>query len=127
MRDSGKQDGSRSCRAPHAPARCARPNPGLPGRGQCHREYHREYSTARVPSWQAWRGSTASTRGRRGGELGAHAGLFIVGPLVMVQIALKAFDQFQDLFGWIPLLAAFLRKQKRSGETTVEAQTDAIP
>ena len=38
-------------RARRALARCACPNPALPGRGQCHREY-----------------STASTRGRRGGE-----------------------------------------------------------
>ena len=34
-------------------------SPNGPG-GDCHREYHREYSwrgsTARVLSWQAWRG-----------------------------------------------------------------------
>ena len=32
----------------------------------------------------------------------ARAGLFIVGPLVLVQVTLKAFDQFQDLrFPWV--------------------------
>jgi len=42
--------------------------PRFSRKGSIHCEYHREYS---------WRGSTASTRGRRGRELGAHAGLFI--------------------------------------------------
>jgi len=33
-------------------------------------------------------------------ELDAHLGLFVRGLLVMVQVALKAFDQLQDLGGW---------------------------
>ena len=33
-------------------------------------------------------------------ELDAHLGFFVRGLLVMVQVALKAFDQFQDLVGW---------------------------
>ena len=32
--------------------------------------------------------------------LGAHADLLIVGPLVLIQVALEAFDQFQDFNGW---------------------------
>jgi len=40
--------------SPAIPSRAAcgaRSSSSLP----CHREYHREYSTARVLSWQAWR------------------------------------------------------------------------
>ena len=54
---------------------------------------------AHVPPQGSQKGLNATAS--RGGELGAHAGLFIVGPLILVQVGLAAFDQFQDLGGVI--------------------------